>query len=188
MACVEQNHNDHLVSTPCCVQSPTTRAGCPELHPVWPWMPPGMGHPQPFSATSCSASSPSVWKTSSWRNTSRDSDLATYLGSPFQWEEIFPNIPPESPLAQPGAISSCPITIYVGEEADPHLATISIQIVVKRYKVSPVPLLFQTKQSQFSQLLPIRLVFKTSQLRCLYAMLSMLSSPCSWPNPYQVPY
>ena len=28
-----------------CAGSPTTRPGCPEPHPAWPWMPPGMGHP-----------------------------------------------------------------------------------------------------------------------------------------------
>ena len=33
---------------------PTTRPGCPEPHPAWPWRPPGMGHPQPPWAT-CSS-------------------------------------------------------------------------------------------------------------------------------------
>jgi len=48
MAWVEKDHNDHVVSTPLlCAGSPTTRPGCPEPHPAWPWMPPGMGHPQP---------------------------------------------------------------------------------------------------------------------------------------------
>ena len=41
---VEKDHSDHLVSTPLlCAGSPLTRPGCPEPHPVWPWMPPGMG-------------------------------------------------------------------------------------------------------------------------------------------------
>ena len=41
MAWVEKNHNDHLVSTPLlCAESPTSRPGCPEPHPAWPWMPP----------------------------------------------------------------------------------------------------------------------------------------------------
>jgi len=31
--------------------STTSRPGCPEPHPAWPWMPPGMGHPQPPWAT-----------------------------------------------------------------------------------------------------------------------------------------
>ena len=49
MACVEKEHNDHPVPTPLlCAGSPTTRPGCPEPHPAWPWMPPGMGHPQPL--------------------------------------------------------------------------------------------------------------------------------------------
>ena len=44
MAWVEKDHNDHRVSTPLlCAGSPTTRPGCPEPHPAWPWMPPGKG-------------------------------------------------------------------------------------------------------------------------------------------------
>ena len=44
MAWVEKDHNDHLISTPLlCAGPPTTRPGCPEPHPAWPWMPPGMG-------------------------------------------------------------------------------------------------------------------------------------------------
>ena len=63
MAWVEKDHNDHPVSTPLlCAGSPTTRPGCPEPHPAWPWMPPGMGHLQPPWATCSSVSPPSVWK------------------------------------------------------------------------------------------------------------------------------
>jgi len=52
MAWVEKDHNDHPVSPPLlCAGSPTSRPGCPESHPAWPWMPPGMGHPQPPWAT-----------------------------------------------------------------------------------------------------------------------------------------
>jgi len=48
MAWVEKDHNNHLVSTPLpCAGLATTSPGCPEPHPAWPWMPPGMGHPQP---------------------------------------------------------------------------------------------------------------------------------------------
>jgi len=44
-----------ISSTPLlCAGSPTTRPGCPEPHPAWPQMPPGMGHPQPPWAT-CSS-------------------------------------------------------------------------------------------------------------------------------------
>ena len=44
MAWVEKDHNAHLVSTPLlCAGSPTSRPGCPEPHPAWPWMPAGMG-------------------------------------------------------------------------------------------------------------------------------------------------
>jgi len=52
MAWVEKDYSDHWLSTPLlCAGSPTTRPGCPEPHPAWPWMPPGMGHPQPPWAT-----------------------------------------------------------------------------------------------------------------------------------------
>ena len=55
MAWVEKDHNGHRVSTSLlCAGSPTTRQGCPEPHPAWPWMPAGMGHPQPPWAT-CSS-------------------------------------------------------------------------------------------------------------------------------------
>jgi len=38
MAWVEKDHNDHVVSTSLlCAGSPTTRPGCPEPHPAWPW-------------------------------------------------------------------------------------------------------------------------------------------------------
>ena len=63
MVWVEKDYNDHLVSTPLLhAGSPTTRPGCPESHPAWPWMPPGMGHLQHPWATCSSASPPLVWK------------------------------------------------------------------------------------------------------------------------------
>ncbi|KAK4814757.1 hypothetical protein QYF61_026734 [Mycteria americana] len=43
-------------------------------------------------------------------------------------EEKFPNIQSKPPLAQLEAISSCPITCYLGEETDPHLSTTSFQL------------------------------------------------------------
>jgi len=49
----------------------------------------------------------------------------------------------------------------LGEEADPHLTTASFQGVVEKDKVSPEPLLLQTKQSQFPQLLPLAPVLHT---------------------------
>ncbi|KAK4831600.1 hypothetical protein QYF61_018360 [Mycteria americana] len=68
-------------------------------------------------------------------------------------EEKFPNIQSKPPLAQLEAISSCPITCYLGEETDPHLSTTSFQAVAK--------------QPQFPQPLLIRLVLQTlHQLRC----------------------
>ena len=55
----------------------------------------------------------------------------------------------------------------MGEEANPHLATASLQVLVESDKVSPEPLLLQTKQFQFPQSLPIRLMLQIShQLHC----------------------
>jgi len=42
-----------------CAGSPTSSPGSPEPHPAWPWMPAGMGHPQPPWTTCSSASAPS---------------------------------------------------------------------------------------------------------------------------------
>ena len=47
MAWVENDHNDRISTPLLCAGSPPTRPGCTEPHPAWPWMPPGMGHPQP---------------------------------------------------------------------------------------------------------------------------------------------
>ncbi|KAK4825179.1 hypothetical protein QYF61_024659 [Mycteria americana] len=82
-------------------------------------------------------------------------------------EEKFPNIQSKPPLAQLEAISSCPITCYLGEETDPHLSTTSFQVLVESNKVSPQPPLLQAKQSQLPQPLLIRLLLQTlHQLRC----------------------
>ncbi|KAK4816070.1 hypothetical protein QYF61_011294, partial [Mycteria americana] len=88
------------------------------------------------------------------------------LDNPFT-EEIFPNIQSKPPLAQLEAISSCPITCYLGKETDPHLSTTSFQVVVESDKVSPQPPFLQAKQPQFPQPLLIRLLLQTlHQLRC----------------------
>ena len=55
------------------------------------------------------------------------------------WKDICPNTQPEPPLAQLEAVPSSSITSYVGEEADPRLATTSFQVVVECYKASPEP-------------------------------------------------
>ncbi|KAK4832522.1 hypothetical protein QYF61_023854 [Mycteria americana] len=88
------------------------------------------------------------------------------LDNPFR-EEKFPNIQSKPPLAQLQAISSRPITCYLGEETDPHLATTSFQVVVESNKVSPQPPLLQAKQPQFPQVILIRLLLQTlHQLHC----------------------
>ncbi|KAK4822811.1 hypothetical protein QYF61_020094 [Mycteria americana] len=88
------------------------------------------------------------------------------LDNPFS-EEKFPNIQSKPPLAQLEAISSCPITCYLGEETSPHLTTTSFQVVVESDKVSPQPPLLQAKPPQFPQPLLIRLLLQTlHQVRC----------------------
>ena len=79
------------------------------------------------------------------------------LDNPFG-EEIFPNIRSKPPLAQLEAVPSCPITCYLGEETNTHLATTSFQVVVESDKVSPQPPFLQAKQPYFSQLPLIGLV------------------------------
>lgn len=58
-------------------------------------------------------------------------------------EKKFPYIQSKPRLAQLGTISSCPITYYLWEENDPHLATISFQMVVESNKVLPEPFFLQ---------------------------------------------
>ncbi|KAK4822662.1 hypothetical protein QYF61_019029 [Mycteria americana] len=101
-----------------------------------------------------------------WRLNHFPGQPVPMLDNPFS-EEKFPNIQSKPPLAQLEAISSCPITCYLGEETDPHLSTTSFQVVVESHKVSPQPPFLQAKQSQLPQPLLIRLVLQTlHQLRC----------------------
>jgi len=59
MAWVEKYLKDHLASTLLSrAGSPTTRPGCPEPHPAWPWMHLGMGHSQSPWATCSSQGNP----------------------------------------------------------------------------------------------------------------------------------
>ena len=77
-------------------------------------------------------------------------------------EEVFLNVQPESPLAQLETIPSSPIASYMGEEDNLHPTTTSFHGAVESDKVSPDSPLLQTEQSQFSQLLPMRLVLQKS--------------------------
>jgi len=53
-------------------------------------------------------------------------------------EQLFPDVQPESPLAQPEAVPSSPVTSYMGEQADSHLTTTtSFQEVVESHRVTP---------------------------------------------------
>ncbi|KAK4827170.1 LOW QUALITY PROTEIN: hypothetical protein QYF61_015132 [Mycteria americana] len=64
------------------------------------------------------------------------------------------------------AISSRPITSYLGEKFNTRLTTTSFQVVVENDKVSPQPPLLQTKQPQFPQPLLIRLLLQTLHQLC----------------------
>ncbi|KAK4827926.1 hypothetical protein QYF61_022374 [Mycteria americana] len=102
-----------------------------------------------------------------WRLNHFPGQPVPMLDNPFA-EEIFPNIQSKPLLAQLEAISSFPITCYLGEETDPHLATTSFQAAVESDEVSPQPPFLQAKQPQFPQPLLISLVLQTlHQLRCL---------------------
>ncbi|KAK4829966.1 hypothetical protein QYF61_008097 [Mycteria americana] len=116
---------------------------------------------------SLSTSSKCLLNTSKgWRLNHFPGQPVPMLDNPFS-EEKFPNIQSKPPLAQLEAISSRPITCYLGEETDPHLSTTSFQVAVESDKVSPQPPFLQAKQPQFPQPLLIRLVLQTlHQLRC----------------------
>jgi len=58
------------------------------------------------------------------------------LDNPFS-EKNFPNIQSKPPLSQLEAVSSHPVTCYLGEETNTYLATASFQVVVARDKVFP---------------------------------------------------
>ncbi|KAK4806947.1 hypothetical protein QYF61_027314 [Mycteria americana] len=101
-----------------------------------------------------------------WRLNHFPGQPVPMLDNPFG-EVKFPNIQSKPPLAQLEAISSRPISCYLGEETDPHLSTTSFQVVVESNKVSPQPPFLQAKQSQLPQPLLIRLLLQTlHQLRC----------------------
>ncbi|KAK4832282.1 hypothetical protein QYF61_021681 [Mycteria americana] len=62
-----------------------------------------------------------------WRLNHFPGQPVPMLDNPFS-EEKFPNIQSKPPLVQLEAISSRPITCYLGEETDPHLSTTSFQL------------------------------------------------------------
>ncbi|KAK4816696.1 LOW QUALITY PROTEIN: hypothetical protein QYF61_020580 [Mycteria americana] len=85
-----------------------------------------------------------------WRLNHFPGQPGPMLDNPYS-EVKFPNIQSKPPRVQLEAISSHPITCYLGEETDPHLSTTS----------------FQAKQPQFPQPLLIRLLLQTlHQLHC----------------------
>ncbi|KAK4819771.1 hypothetical protein QYF61_011371 [Mycteria americana] len=66
------------------------------------------------------------WKAAGWRLNHFPGQPVPTLDNPFS-ELKFPNIQSKPPLVQLEAISSPPITCYLGEETDPHLSTTSFQ-------------------------------------------------------------
>ena len=72
------------------------------------------------------------------------------LDNPFG-EEIFPNVLSKPLMAQLEAVSSHPITWYLGEETDTHLATTSFQVVVESNKVFSEPPFLQAQALHFQQ-------------------------------------
>ena len=102
MTWVEKDHNGHLVSTLLlCAGSPASRPGCPEPHPAWPWMPPGMGHPQPPWATCSVCHYPLC-------------------------EKLPSNIQPKPPLSQFKTIPPCSISIHPHKQPFPLLFICSL--------------------------------------------------------------
>lgn len=62
-------------------------------------------------------------------NTSWDGNSTTSLGNQFQClitltEEILPDVQTKHPLAEPKAISSCPVACFLGEESNAHLVNL----------------------------------------------------------------
>jgi len=82
---------------------------------------------------------------------------------------------------QEGELKNCinPITSYLSEEADSHLAIASFQMVVGSDEISFGSPLLQTKQSQLLQPFPMSLVFQTYHQVCCVSldMLQCLNVP-----------
>ncbi|KAK4825857.1 hypothetical protein QYF61_003131 [Mycteria americana] len=90
------------------------------------------------------------------------------LDNPFS-EEKFPNIQSKHPLAQLEAISSCPITCYLGEETDPHLSTASFQPLLIRLVLQTLHQL-RCPSLDTLQHLNVSLVVRGSKLNIVFNM------------------
>ncbi|KAK4820689.1 hypothetical protein QYF61_003609 [Mycteria americana] len=124
------------------------------------------GHKRPRHSHLWGCGGNSAMYLGGWRLNHFPGQPVPMLDNPFS-EVKFPNIQSKPPLAQLEAISSRPITCYLGEETNPHLSTTSFQAVEESDKVSPQPPFLQAKQSQLPQPLLIRLLLQTlHQLRC----------------------
>ncbi|KAJ7402890.1 hypothetical protein BTVI_82478 [Pitangus sulphuratus] len=58
-------------------------------------------------------------------------------------KDLLSNIQPKPPLAELETMPSCPIADCLGEKTDPHLATISSQVVVESDEIFPESSLLQ---------------------------------------------
>ena len=109
-----------------CSGPSTIRPGSPEPHPAWPWMLPGIGHPETFWAT-CSS-------------------VTTLCVKNFL---LIPNL--NLPCLTLVLNSPCPITIHPHKQLFPLRFICSLQVLQGHNQVSLEPSLLQTKQAQFPQ-------------------------------------
>ena len=101
-------------------------AGCPGPHLTWPWMPPGMGHPQ------------LLWQP------------VPVPHHPLS-KEFLPNVEHIFPLLVFKAILPCPIPIRLHKQSFPFLPIGSFQVLEGHNEVPPVPSLLQAKQAWLPQ-------------------------------------
>ena len=80
-------------------------------------------------------------------------------------------------MVQLEVIPSSSITSYMGEEAGSYLTTASFQVVVDCSTISLEPSVLLTKQFQFPQPLPIRLVFHTPHQLCCPSLFLVVRGP-----------
>ena len=127
MAWVEKDCNDHVVSTPCCMQ------GC-----------------QPPDQAAQSHIQPGLECLQGW-------GIHNLLGQPAPvchhplCEKLPPNIQPKPLPSQLKTVPPCPITIHPCKQLFPLLFICSFQVLEGRNEVSLEPSLLQARQAQFPQ-------------------------------------
>ncbi|KAK4819929.1 LOW QUALITY PROTEIN: hypothetical protein QYF61_015304 [Mycteria americana] len=96
-----------------------------------------------------------------WRLNHFPGQPVPMLDNPFS-EVKFPNIQSKPPLAQLEAVSSRPITCYVGEETDPHLSTTSFQ-------AKGLPYILNKLRTRFSHSAKTNWIFRYDIAKVLFA-------------------